>query len=240
MIRIFALYALLATTQIYGGTASPETQFELRDPKTKEIYFTGREKTSQDGEAIRKETLYFDSNKKEVLKDSFAFDAKTLRAIDFISSNAITGEEIKVSGQDQGLDIQYRPSHDGKTGTNTVKSEKQIYLPSIAGDLILQNWDNLMTGKAVKFDLVIASRMETIPFQLVRREALTVDNEEREVFTLMPQNFLIRMLAPHLEFQYGKDKKIRQALFPSPLPIHGGQNQMVEMVFRPNDAKLSN
>jgi len=238
--RLIHLLALLASTQLYSATpaasvASTEAavaQFEIRDPKTKEVYFTGSEKTIQDGSAIRKETLYFNNDSKEVLKDSFAFDAKSLQAIDFQSKNAVTGEESLINSQAEGLAVEYRASRDAKAGKSVLKSDKQIYLASAAGDLIVMNWDHLMAGKSVKFELVIPSRMETIPFQLVRREALTVDNEERQVFTLMPQNFLIRMLAPHLEFQFSKDKKIRLAIFPSSLPIQGSANRMVEMAFK--------
>ena len=162
-----------------------------------------------------------------------AFEASSLRALAYSSSNAMTGEVSMVKATEAlSVEIQYRPSSDGKTGTNVVKSEKQAYLPSAAGDLILQNWDNLLAGKAVKFELIIPQRLETIPFQLVKRESLTVDNEAREVFTLMPQNILIRMLAPHLEFQYDPNKKIRQAIYPSSLPINGSKDRIVEMVFK--------
>lgn len=245
--RLIALCLLLTATQVSAATPAPAAptaaqatpatsstvDFELRDPKTKEVYFTGSEKTSQDGKAILKETLYFDAAKKEVQKDSFSFEAASLRPIDFSSSNSLTGEFSKiVPNEAQGLQIEYRPSLEAKTGSGVVKSDARTYLASAAGDLILQNWDHLVAGKAIKFELVVPSRLESIPFQLVRRETLTVDNESREVFTLMPQNILIRMLAPHLEFQFNKDKKIKQAVFPSSLPIKGAKDRMVEMVFK--------
>lgn len=235
--RVIALCLLLTSTYLYAAASSPITaaavSFEVRDPKTKELYFTGSEKISQDGKSIQRETLYFDAAQKELRKESLLFDAGSLRTIRYESSNSLTGEESKVRATESaGLEIQYRPSFEGKTDKSLVKSDRQVYLANVARELILQNWNALLAGKAVAFELLFPARMEALPFQLVRRQTLTVDNEVREVFTLMPQNVLIRTLAPHLEFQFSKDKKIRQGIFPSVLPIKGVKDRVVVVFFK--------
>ncbi len=219
--------------QVYASAIAPGSlEFELRDPKTKEVYFTGSETVSINGETARRETSYFDSGKKEVQKDLFDFNASSLSAGSFNSVNKLTGEETSVARLDSGMEVGYRDSGSKDLGKTVVKSTEEGYLANSAGDLIRANWDRLIAGKAIKFNLLIPSRGEYIPFQLVRRETTTVNGEQREVFSLMPQNLLIRMLAPHLEFQFNKDKKIRQAVFPTSLPIKGAKDKMVEMVFK--------
>lgn len=205
------------------------TNFELRDPKTKEVYFTGSEKVTVDGKDVVRETSYFDSAKKEVQKESFAYDSESLKAGVFSSLNSLTGEESKVSSKEKGYEVSYKENKDEAATTAVVGD---AFLPNSAADLILANWDKLLANKAVRFPLLVASRGEVVPFQLLRRDTVTVDGEVREVFTLMPQNMLIRLLAPHLEFQFTKEKKMRMAVFPSSLPIKGAKDKMVEMVVK--------
>jgi hypothetical protein len=221
------------SNQVNASAVAPGSyEFELRDPKTKEVYFTGSETVSVKGETVRRETSYFDSGKKEVQKDLFDFDATSLRAGAYNSVNKLTGEESTVLPSDAGMEVGYRESASKDLGKTVVKPSEDGYLANSAGDLIRANWDRLLAGNAIKFNLLIPSRAEYIPFQLVRRESTRVNGEEREVFALMPQNLLIRMLAPHLEFQFNKERKIRQAIFPTSLPIKGSKDKMVEMIFK--------
>lgn len=231
MKRFIIVTLTLLSGNLMASDAKPSAyEFELRDPKTKEVYYTGSEKISLDGKTVRRETSYFDAGKKEVQKESFDFDSESLRAASFISINSLTGEESSVAPKDAGFEVTYKAGSDKKASGSQVSGDS--YLANAAGDLILANWDKLMAGKSIRFQLIVPSRGEVIPFQLVRREALTVDGEQREVFTLMPQNILIRLLAPHLEFQFTREKKIRMAVFPSGLPINGAKDKMVEMVFK--------
>lgn len=223
-LSLFPAHSALATSVIPG-----EYRFEVRDPKTKEVYFTGEEKVSIEGEKARRETLYFDKEKKEVQKDTFNFDKNSLKADSFQSVNKLTGEESQIAPMDKGLELSYRAKTGEEPGKSVLPGDS--FLANSAADLIVANWEKLMTGKAVRFSLVVPSRGEVIPFQLVRREAKTVEGEAQEVFTLMPQNILIRLLAPHLEFQFNRDKKIRQAVYPSSLPIDGSPGKMVEVIF---------
>ncbi len=225
------LSSLLLTNTLHASVpAQTDMNFQLRDPKTKEVYYTGLEKISQDGKNVKRETLYFDGSKKEVQRDSFQFDSDSLKASSFQSVNTITGEESLLTPKEKGYELSYKAASDKTADKSLVEADS--YLASSAADLILANWNTLISGKAVRFSLIIPSRGEVIPFQLVRRESQTVDGESREVFTLMPQNILIRLLAPHLEFQFNKDKKIRTAIFPSPFPIKGSKDKMVEMIFQ--------
>lgn len=225
---LFCLTSWLFASNLWAAIPS-NIEFELRDPKTKEVYYTGSEKITIDGKTAKRETSFFDAAKKEVQKETFAYDAESLRAASFVSSNSLTGEESKISSKEKGFEVSYKAEKDKEAGVSTVG---EAFLPNSAADLILANWDKLVANKAVRFPMLVPSRAEVIPFQLVRRESTTVDGEAREVFTLMPQNLLIRMLAPHLEFQFTKEKKMRMAVFPSSLPIKGSKDKMVEMVVK--------
>lgn len=205
-------------------------EFELRDPKTKEVYFTGSEKVTVEGKAVHRETSYFDKAKKEVQKETYTFDNDSLKTSSFSSGNTLTGEEVSVTPKDKGYEIVYKAAQ-GKPATSTLAPLNAL-LANSAADLIVANWDKLVAGKALRFPLVVPSRGEALPFQLVRRESATIDGEAREVFTLMPQNLLLKTLAPHLEFQFTKEKKLRAAFFPTSLPIKGTRDKMVELVVK--------
>ncbi len=230
----FAL--LLATLPLAELRALPiesyTMDFEVRDPKTKEVYFRGQEKVSTENNIVRKEALYFDNSKKEVQKELFLFEAESLRILEYSASNHLTGGEILLKAKDKGIEVQYRQAKGKDRDNKFLKGSEGAYIGKMAYELIQKNWDLLLMGKLLKFDLLVPDRLETIPFQFVRRDSRKVGNETHEVFALIPQNLFIRALAPTLEFHFNQEKKIRQASFPIWLPIKDQTNRMVEMVFK--------
>jgi hypothetical protein len=206
---------------------------EVKDPKTGEVYYTGKEEISQDGKADRRETVYYDSAKKEVEKEVVVYDRDSLHVSDYSYKNTLTGEESTISASADEAKISHRESEGRKAKEKTLKIDRNSYFGKVVSYLILRNWKALNNNKIYKFNLILPSRLETIPFQIVHRKSYQKDGENREIFALIPQNILIRTLAPHLELEFSSgDKPLpQQLLAPSPLPIKGQKDKMVYFSF---------
>ncbi len=217
---------LALATLVWAGSAAAAQKFEVRDPRSGENLYQG-EDDNQEGARV---TRYFDKNHKETLKETLATADGKLKS--YQSANALTGEAASVNASSSGgYDISYAPGKTEKPKVLHVKGEKETFVAGNAPELIVKNWNTLMSGKPLKFDLILPNRLEVVPFQLVHRETRKVGEESREVFTLFPQNMLVKTLAPNFEFQYAASKALRQVNFPSALPVKGAKDKLVEAVY---------
>lgn len=234
MLRAIALTLLLSSRAFaYEMEDVTTINFELKDPKTGEVYYTGKEDITQDGKNSRRETVYYDAAKKEVEKEVVVYDRETLKVSAYEFKNELTGEESKMDVTGNEAKVVHRAGADAKAKDGTIKVNRNAYHGKVVNYLILRNWKALNSNKIFKFDLILPSRMETIAFQIVHRRSYVKDGDNREVFALIPQNILIRTLAPHLEFEFAATEKpiARQILAPSPLPINGQKDKMIYFSF---------
>lgn len=232
-----ALALLLLSSPAFCAYEMEDIQkitFEIKDPKTGEVYYSGKEDiTAVDAKNVKRETHYFDTTGKEVQTESVTFDKETLKTSDYSYKNLLTGEESSVQGTDSEVKMSYKENADKKAKDTSFKPERNTFHGKVINYLILRNWKALNSSKIYKFILMLPSRLDTIAFQIVHRKSYQKDGEQREVFALIPQNVLIRTLAPHLEFEFSGGEKplAKQILCPSPLPVKGQKDKMVYYVF---------
>lgn len=207
--------------------------FVVRDPKTREVYFTGYETTGQDGDMVRKETFYFDLNKKEVQYEEVVYDTKSLRVLSYIFSNKVTGEETMLKSEGETIRIRQRDNVSESYQEETMEWGKNYYHEKVLNELILRNWDSLQKGEKLKFELLIPQMFDTFGFQFVYQGRKSVDNEERAVFRPELRSFILRALAPRTYYQYspGANPELRQYNRPCTIPIKGKEDKEIEIVY---------
>ena len=209
-------------------------EFQIRDPDTREVYFQGYE-TSQDvGLQNRRQTYYFDQSKKEVYFEDASYDKQSLRVFEALTINRQSGEETIVKTEGDKARVRFRPSSEKEAREETLPWSERGFHTKVVSLLILRHWDQIVSGDAYKFDLMLPFRFESLGFQIVSNKRVKLENgEERESFLLQPQNFIIRAFVPRMEFQFSLTPKPRLALYkgPSPLPIKGTSNKTMEMQF---------
>ncbi len=207
--------------------------FEVRDPGNREVFFKGTEKISQEAASTRKETWYYDLNKTEVQYENVLYNNRSLRVESYRFKNPLTGEETDVVTQGDTMKIKYRPEFKQAYKEGTLPWPKDGYHGKVFNNLILRHWTSLLQGKPLSFDLVLPYRFESLGFEIVSRKTTKVDGEDREVFALQPTSFIIRAIAPRMEFHYTKGDKprIRQFSGPCTIPIQGKKDRMVDIIF---------
>jgi hypothetical protein len=211
----------------------PKMDFQMRDPATREIFFQGYERVTNNGLQTRKETYFFDMNQKEALVEDAIYNRDSLLMDSYTSRSAVTGEETIMKTDGQRIQIKYRPEKDDSFKETTLSSTAETFHGKVFDDLIVRNWDKLLQGKTLKFDLVLPFRLESRGFQILHQRRETTQGQEMEVFLLQPQNFLLRAFVPKMEFFYARGPKPELKIFtgPSVIPIRGETNRMVEIVY---------
>ncbi len=207
--------------------------FEVRDPDSKELFFSGYEDISQVSGSTKKETWYYDLGKKEVQYENVVYNNSTLRVEEYQFRNPVTGEDTDVVTKGDTMKIKYRPGANEAFKDGTLNWEKNAFHGKVFNNLILRNWQSLLSGTPLKFDLVLPYRFESLHFKIVYQKSAKIDGEEREIFALQPTSLIIRAIAPRMEFQYTKGEKprIRQFTGPCTIPIQGKKDRMVDILF---------
>lgn len=237
MLKAFRLMiiflGLQSTAMAYEMEDVQRIDFQIRDPKTQELYFHGIEIFGTVSDRIRKETFYYDSDKKEVQYEDTLYEPKSLRVYDYIFRNSVTGEETLLKTEGEMAQVRYRAKSGQPFKSGSIPWGVATYHGKVFNNLVLRNWESLLRGKALKFDLLLPFRFETIGFQIVHSKSHTVDGEAREVFVVQPQNILVRALAPRMEMQYTRGSKPRIRVFTGPFtsPVKGESDKILDISF---------
>lgn len=230
------LLSLLARAELLAAQTHEvpaKMEFQIRDPATREVFFKGYEKFTDTGPNARKETFFYDSTNKEVLVEDAVYNRETLRMESYISRSQLTGEETILTSEGNALKIRYRAEGDDPYQETKLAWTTDTFHGKVFDDLIVRNWDSLMQGRTLKFDLILPFRLEARGFQIFHSRRLNREGQDLEVFSLQPQNFLLRALVPKMEFLYTAGPKPQLKIFtgPSVIPIQGETNRMVEIIY---------
>jgi hypothetical protein len=231
---VFILGFLLLTPAAFCNEKGQNSMdFQIRDPQTREVFFQGYERVTDTGPNIRKETFFFDMNRKEALVEDAVYNRDSLRMESYVSRSSVTGEETIMKTEGQRIQIKYRPEKDDGFKETTLSWSSDTLHGKVFDDLIVRNWDKLLKGQMLKFDLVLPFRLESRGFQIFHNRRVTNQGQELEVFSLQPQNFLLRAFVPNMEFYYAAAPKPELKIFtgPSVIPIKGETNRMVEIIY---------
>lgn len=207
--------------------------FEVRDPKSRELFFNGYELITGSGNNTRKETWYYNLDKKQVQYEDVVYDKRSLQVEKYRFDNSVTGEQTDFDTLGKEMSIRYRPGIDKPFKEGKLKWEDNAYHGKVFNNLILRNWASLLNKTPLAFALVLPYRFESLGFKIIYDGSRKVDNEDREVFLLQPSSLIIRAIAPHMEFHYSKGDRPRILKFlgPSTIPIKGEKDRMVDILF---------
>lgn len=228
----FALFLINTIAHSQDKTKDYRIDFTINDPKSDEVYYKGYEDIKFKDNMVDKKTYYFDLNDKQVQTEFVMFTKDDLVVKSYDYQNELTGEMSYVRTEKNKIKIRYRPPG-GKEKSGEMTWEDQMYHGKTFHQLILRNWAPLTQGKDFEFTLLIPYRFESLGFKIKRKDMKKSDNKTYYTFSLEPQNFIIKQLAPDLEAVYegGSQPKIKSFYGPTTLPIKGEADRMVLIKF---------
>ena len=212
-------------SEIPDGT---RIDFNIVDLKADRIIATGYEDIRFDGDSYTKETVYFTVAEEEVQRDVVRYRSSDLKVSDYRADNVVTGERVRVDVRGDRIDIEYREraSQPAKKDLRLEWTPRTLFGKTLH-HVIVRNWDRLMAGETVDFDLLIASKFDQYAFRLRRdREA-----DGTQVIRLEPQAWVARAVVPALDFYYGPDRQAVAYEGPSTVTLADGAAENVRINF---------
>lgn len=119
----------------------------------------------------------------------------------FVQTNSRNGEQIKIVKQDESLLVEYKENMNEKTELDALEITPTLVIDAGFDHYISQNWDALITGKALVVDYLVPSSLAAYQLSI---EQYDCDNQERYCFTISASNFFISMFADELSLSYDK------------------------------------
>lgn len=102
-----------------------------------------------------------------------------------------------------GDQIEFEYTKKGKTKS---EKEKESKLPTLINDMIvpfaIAHWDQLSKGEEIEFRLVVADRLETVGFKLMKDHETVVRGKRAMVVKMKPTSFIIAGIVKPLFFSF--------------------------------------
>jgi hypothetical protein len=122
-------------------------------------------------------------------------------APDFVQENKRNGEQISSQKDDNDIIIRYKEDDTSSLKQDTIAYSSNLIIDAGFDHFITQNWDVLITGKAMTIDYVIPSRLDYYE--------LTVEKETCEInghycFSISASSFFISLFSSQLKLTYNE------------------------------------
>lgn len=228
---IVTCLALMALLTLASEVQAVTIAIDIRNVKTNALLATGEESIDEvDGKVVR-EARYFDLAGKQVQTESCSYPVGGGRLESYSYRDPSTGEEVGIVAE--GADhvrVSFREGSDRKEGL--VKWTDASLHGKVIPERLLARWDELMAGKTITFDLLVASRLETIRFR-GRYDAVASAKTQNPTFLVEADNVLIRIFAPDFRFVFDdpQNRQVVEYIGPSPIEIAGDRYPTVRLTF---------
>lgn len=204
---------------------------DVSDPQSGALLARGTEDIIEtDGKVVR-EARYFDGHGKVVQTEvaTYAVGSNLIDKYDY--RDPTTGEHVSVAsdGPDHAR-VTFREGADVKEGR--VAWSPETLHGKFIPERLLAHWDELVAGKTITFELLVASRMETIRFR-GRYDAAKSARTGKPTFVVDANNFVIRAFAPDFTFVFDDptSRRVVEYVGPSPIEIAGKRYPTVRLTF---------
>jgi len=111
--------------------------------------------------------------------------------------------------------ISYSSTKNNKTSSKefALKSSKDVIVDAGLFNVVSRNWQTLLNGEKVTFDLAMPAKKRTINMVMARSDttdsiaAEVMESDDLVMFSMNVTSKLLRVLAPEIELGYYKDTK---------------------------------
>jgi hypothetical protein len=226
---------ILTSTVVAAAPTSEKIFFEVKDLESGENLFHGQETESVDGDIVRRTSEYFTPANQKVQVEQIVFSSTTLLTTNYLQENLVTGEHAKLSTAGETSSIQYRSTASSESKTADVKNTKALYLGKVLQYLILNQWDRLVAGGPVVFDLIVPFKLDTYRFHIFH----VGKSGTQHVFRLEPESWFLRRLVDTIDFHFESTPTHRLVRYVGPTAVNtdGNRDRKVVVDFRYEPSK---
>lgn len=231
LILLFGAFLLVFTSNLFGEEVEPHTFFEVRDLHNEAIYLRGEEIQSLQNHMIIKETTYRNPENDRVVQHTLCHLKEqdlSLEKYDLI--NYETGESLRMNRRnEEEVTLEYFVPKKMKQSVQKSLKFDHDYLGDAIHALVTRQWSELMIKGDITFRLFVPNRFDSFAFRFKK-----IQNKNGDLwFVMEPTSFLIRTLAPTMEFIYTDDvhHHLKEYRGPSPVPIAGESEKPVRVLF---------
>lgn len=231
-LSFFCLFFLSLSNNLFASD-SEKLSFSVVDPENEtKVFYTGKEQVTKSPSLIKKNAEYYDSKGKIVQKEVFSYNPQSLKPLDSLYHNILTGEKTEMSDDGDKIKISYTAPEQKEPTEKVVSWSPGTIHGKNLHDFAVSNWDKIVSSQKVKFDLIVPHRFERIAFEI----ELSEREKDDPIYTLrvQPENFFIRQFAPKLIARYRLVQSKPEIVSfdgPTNLPINGESGKMVRFLF---------
>ena len=147
---------------------------------------------------------------------------------EFMSTHPATGEELELRRQGDLLEISYIERRGSeRQRRNDLRWGRETRMGKTLHHIIVRDWDRLVAGEAVSFELLVPSKFKSFRFQLVHRVA----GDGRAVFRLEPKSWLVRQFVKPMDFYYDQRRRAVKYVGPTTVGYYDDPDRQVEIRF---------
>lgn len=175
------------------------------DPNTGELIYKEHHKVSlnQNQEYLKAQVIYKDKQGEVFAQKQLDFsDALLVPKVSFTDTRSQV--TLNIQRQQDVVMIQYQDQRDSLKAD--VRYQQKMVVDAGFDQLLLENWDKVLSGETLKFDFLAPTRGQLIGFSLIP----TIQTDSIIQFDLEPSNFLISLLVDPIKLTY--DKRNRRIL----------------------------
>ncbi|MFN6943698.1 MAG: hypothetical protein ACK4ND_02035 [Cytophagaceae bacterium] len=212
---------------VFSSGRSPEvaqeskTSFVVNDFSTGETYFTGVVISVIKGEMVNRTVSYFNSDKKLVQKEQISYNRKTLGNISYSMNNYLTGGSVKTTIQESTARVIFKENGKSDEKEKSASWSRKNFHSVTLNDMIKNNWDVLLNGDKLSFNLLVESRFDTYGFQFVPKGQVDVDGEKLIKLKMDVQSSFLKPFMPRVEYFYTNSGTLR--MYEGPSPVESSQ-----------------
>jgi hypothetical protein len=181
-------------------------------PDGRKLLFKSKRTTARSGAVVTVTIEYTYPDGTPAARSRIVYEAGRLQAYELDElqtgdhGRAVFALDPENAGRRRIL-FDYAKTHNGETRkSNATESlQKDTLVDDMIPDFIVDHWDALMSGAAVKFRFIALSRKETVGFELVKESETTRGSEAMVRVKMEPTSLIIAHLVDPLFFVVEKN-----------------------------------
>ncbi len=193
-------------------------QLQATPSDIKVVQFEGKAYSLDSGELLYSEHHYINLNRSNQYDNAYVeykapdgelfankdLDFSKHKLIPDMSFNDLRSNQTSLlTKTDNQVKVEHIKKKDLQHETISIDNSKRIVADAGFDRLVIKNWERLLAGKKIKFQILSLDRSELIDFKLE-----TVDiNEERLQLSIKPKSWLIRLVMDPIYLQYELSSK---------------------------------
>jgi len=178
-------------------------------PATNRVLFTFRRTAQSSGSAVRALREYWSADGKLAARETVEYERYKLLSYELeefqanVKGKAVLQPDSK-DNRKQQISFEYMRAGVSKKQTETQELSKDVLINDMLPGFIVDHWDELMRGVALKFRFIVLQRLETVGFKLVKESETIWQGQHVARIRMEPTSLVIAQLVAPVRFTVEK------------------------------------